>query len=99
MIAPTLTTDRLILRALNMADWEPYAAMWADARTTAFIGGAPRSREIAWTKFAQSAGLWPLLGYGHWCVVLRDTREFIGIAGFAQFERGYAALGGLPEAG
>ena len=96
---PTLTTDRLILSAVSLDDWEPYAAMWADPRTTAFIGGAPRPRDIAWTKFCQSAGLWPLLGYGYWSVIERSSDAFAGIAGFAEFERGYPALGGFPEAG
>ena len=99
MMAPTLTTDRLVLRALSMTDWEPYAAMWADERTTTFIGGTPRLRDVAWAKFCQSAGLWSLLGYGYWSVILRDRDAFIGIAGFAQFERGYPALEGYPEAG
>ncbi len=82
-----------------MADWESYATMWADQRVTTFIGGAPRPRDVAWTKFAQSAGLWPLLGYGPWAVVERKTGRFVGVAGFAQFERGLAELGGFPENG
>ena len=99
MKAPTLTTARLTLRELSMTDWEPYAAMWADPRVTQFIGGEPRPRELAWTKFCQSAGLWPLLGYGYWSIIESDNEMFLGIAGFAQFERGYAALAGYPEAG
>jgi RimJ/RimL family protein N-acetyltransferase len=99
MIAPTLTTGRLVLRAMTMADWEPYATMWADPRVTAFIGGEPRPRQLAWMKFCQSAGLWPLLGYGYWTVIDRADASFLGIAGFAQFERGYPAIGGFPEAG
>ena len=47
MIAPTLTTDRLTLRGLSMADWEAYATMWEDPRVTAFIGGQPRPRDVA----------------------------------------------------
>lgn len=66
---------------------------------TTFIGGAPRPRDLAWTKFCQSAGLWPLLGYGYWSVIDRSGGRFLGVAGFAQFERGYPALGGYPEAG
>ena len=99
MIAPAIETDRLVLRALGMADWEPYAAMWADPRVTTFIGGAPRPRDLAWTKFAQSAGLWPLLGYGVWAVTTRADDRFLGVAGLAQFERGIPELGGLPENG
>ena len=99
MQVPTLTTGRLVLREIAMGDWEPYAAMWSDPRVTAYIGGASRPRDIAWTKFCQSAGLWPLLGYGYWTVCDRTDDMFLGIAGFAQFERGYASLSGFPEAG
>ena len=51
MHAPTLTTERLILRAPVVADWEAYAAMWEDPHVVAFIGGAPRPRDVSWPKF------------------------------------------------
>jgi RimJ/RimL family protein N-acetyltransferase len=99
MIAPTLTTGRLILRAINMDDWEPYAAMWADPRVTAFIGGEPRPRQLAWTKFGQAAAMFGLFDYGNWAVTDGDNGTFLGVCGFAQYERGYAELGGFPECG
>jgi RimJ/RimL family protein N-acetyltransferase len=99
MIAPTLTTDRLTLRAISMADWEPYAAMWADPRVTTFIGGVPRARDVAWTKFGQAAAMWSLFGYGNWAVIDRDGDNFLGVCGFAQYKRGIAELEGYPEAG
>lgn len=95
---PTLSTDRLILRAITMDDWEPYAAMWADPRVTAFIGGTPRPRNVAWPKFVQSTGFWLLFGYGYWSITDHDDR-FIGIGGFAQQERGIPELVGYPECG
>lgn len=82
-----------------MEDWEPYAAMWADARVTAFIGGEPRDRALAWTKFGQAAGAFPLLGYGNWAVTGRGDKAFLGVCGFARYERGIAELEGFPEAG
>jgi RimJ/RimL family protein N-acetyltransferase len=99
MTAPTLTTERLCLRAISMADWEPYATMWADPRVTAFIGGEPRARQLAWTKFGQAVAMFPLFGYGNWAVIDGETGGFIGICGFAQYERGHAELKGLPECG
>lgn len=99
VLAPTIMTQRLMLRALSLADWEPYAVMWADVRVTTHIGGKPRPRDLAWTKFTQSAGLWSLLPYGMWAVVERVNDRFVGVAGIAQFERGIAQLGGLPESG
>ena len=99
MIAPTLTTDRLILRAATRADFEAYAAMWRDERVTSFIGGQPRDRMTSWTKFTQGSGLWPLMGYGYWLVFEKDTGAYVGVGGLACFERGVPSLDGFPEAG
>lgn len=99
MDIPTLTTDRLILRGIEVQDWEPYAAMWADPRVTAFIGGEPRPRDVAWTKFGQAAAMWTLFGYGNWVVIDSADATFLGVCGLAQYERGIAELGGYPEAG
>lgn len=99
MIAPTLHTDRLTLRPLSLADWEAYAAAWADPRLTAFIGGQPRTRTESWGKFLQGIGLWPLFGYGYWSFVDRESGTFLGNGGLASFERGLPDLAGYPEAG
>jgi RimJ/RimL family protein N-acetyltransferase len=82
-----------------MADWDAYAEMWADPRVTAFIGGEPRARDVAWLKFGQAAGMWSLFGFGNWCVIDRADATFLGICGFAVYERGIAQLDGFPEAG
>ena len=82
-----------------MADWEPYAEMWADERVTTFIGGQPRPRDLAWTKFGQAAAMWGLFGYGNWSVINRADGMFLGVCGFAEYERGITELAGYPEAG
>jgi RimJ/RimL family protein N-acetyltransferase len=58
MIAPTLETPRLILRALSPDDWETYAEAWTGPRMTRFIGGQPRDRPTSRGKFLQDAALW-----------------------------------------
>ena len=99
MEAPALKTDRLTLRGITMHDWEAYAVMWADPRVTAFIGGAPRPRDVAWTKFGQAAAMWTLFGYGNWVVIDRANAMFLGVCGLAQYERGIPEIAGFPEAG
>jgi RimJ/RimL family protein N-acetyltransferase len=99
MNAPTLNTARLILEPLSLSHWEAYATMWADARTTAFIGGTPRDRNTSWTKFIAAAGLWPVCGFGYWSFIDRETGAFLGMGGLARFERGIEGLEGYPEAG
>lgn len=99
MIAPTLHSERLTLRPLSLDDWEAYAAAWADPRMTAFIGGQPRTRTESWGKFLQGIGLWPLLGYGYWSFIDRESGAFLGNGGLARFERDLSELTGYPEAG
>lgn len=99
MLAPTLHTPRLTLRAATRADFDSYAAIWSDPRVTDFIGGEPRSRNLSWTKFTQMVGLWPLMGYGYWLAVERDGGALAGVGGLANFERGIEGIKGFPEAG
>lgn len=99
MLAPTLTTERLTIRAIALSDWEDYAAAWADPELTRFIGGEPRDRTTSWGKFLMGAGLWPVLGYGYWTFADKGTGRYLGNGGLAQFERGVASLEGHVEAG
>ncbi|MEM8789327.1 MAG: GNAT family N-acetyltransferase [Pseudomonadota bacterium] len=64
---PTLTTDRLTLRAPRLEDFDAYAAFYADPDATRFIGG-PRDTRAAWRSFAADTGHWHLKGFGWWIV-------------------------------
>ena len=99
MMAPTLTTDRLIITPMTMEHWEAYAAAWADPRMTEFIGGKPRTRTESWSKFLAASALWHHMGYGYWTFLDREAGEFVGNGGLSWFERGIAGLEGVPEAG
>lgn len=63
---PTLATDRLILRAPRVTDFEVYAEIACSDRG-AHIGG-PMSREDAWLDFAQVTATWILHGHGVWTI-------------------------------
>jgi RimJ/RimL family protein N-acetyltransferase len=99
MLAPTLTTERLIIAPMSLDHFEEHAAAWADPEMTRFIGGNPRSRNESWGKFLQGAGLWSIIGYGYWSFLDRETGAYLGNGGLSQFERGIAELIGYPEAG
>ncbi|HEX8240109.1 MAG TPA: GNAT family N-acetyltransferase [Allosphingosinicella sp.] len=81
--APTLETDRLILRGWRPEDFEPYAAMLADGETARFITAKGRglSRSEAWSETAWLVGHWQLLGYGMFVVEERSTGAFLGRVG------------------
>jgi RimJ/RimL family protein N-acetyltransferase len=98
--APTLETERTLLRAHRIEDLDAYASLWADPVVTRFIGGKPRSREESWNRILRYAGMWQLVGYGLWAVEDRATGELVGEAGFHEMKRDIVpAFEGTPEAG
>lgn len=96
---PTITSNRLLLRDITLKDWSDYAAMWADPRVTAYIGGEPRDARTSWLKFCQAASMFQLLGYGNWVVIDKNDGVFLGVCGFADYKRGIAELDQIPECG
>jgi RimJ/RimL family protein N-acetyltransferase len=70
MTPPTLTTDRLVLRPHEAADFEPYAALMASERARHM--GGPMDRLAAWHWFASDVAQWALSGHGALAVALRD---------------------------
>ena len=75
--APTLETDRLLLRAYRLADFEQFAQFYASQRSR-FADG-PVSRSTAWAWFAAGAWRWSLTGYGAWAVERREDRVCVGV--------------------
>ena len=97
---PTLETERLTLRGPVMADFEPFAAMWADDAVIRHILPEPRPREVCWGKLLEMCGHWQLMGFGYWIVEARADGRFIGQVGFGDFKRPInPPLGSRPEAG
>jgi len=101
MQAPTLQTTRLILRAFALADFEAFAAYWADAEMTRWTRtGAPIARADAWPRFLQHPGHWAVMGYGFWAVEEKSTGTMIGEAGFIDLKRDYhPQVNNVPEIG
>lgn len=97
---PTLLTPRLRLRAHRLDEFEAYAAMWSEPSVVRFIGGAPLSREAAWSRFLRVPGLWHHLGFGLFAVEDRATGALIGEAGFHDLRRAITPpIEGTMEAG
>lgn len=76
---PTLTTERLSLRPVTMADYPAYASFLASARS-AYMGG-PFAGWAAWGLFCHDVGQWQLFGHGALMVDLRQTGTCIGQVG------------------
>ena len=79
MLAPTLTTERLVLRPMRHGDFPAYAALMASPRAT-YMGG-PYDTAAAWGLFCHDAGCWALFGHGALMMDLRAGGATVGQVG------------------
>ncbi len=77
---PSLSTERLRLRAPQDSDFNAYAAFYADAEASKFYGG-PKPAHLAWNRLAADLGHWDLRGYGIWALERKDSGAVIGACG------------------
>lgn len=73
-------TDRLILRPVELADFDAFAQFASHPDAARFLGG-PQVRSVAWRSFMSMAGAWHLQGVSMFSVVLRQTGEWLGRVG------------------
>ena len=76
---PTLTTERLTLRAPKIADFEHWAAFFASERSAHERGPLPRRQ--AWSTWAADVANWTLRGYGPFGVETTETGAYLGEVG------------------
>ena len=94
--APTLRSERLILRGPEPGDFEPLAAFFADTERSPGFGG-PKDRNEAWRWWASSIGHWHLHGFGYWTITDADG-AVLGITGlwypegWPEIEMGWVAV-------
>ena len=97
---PILETERLRLRGHRLDDFPASVAMWADPIVTLHTTGKPQTPEDVWARLLRYVGHWAMLGFGLWAVEEKDSGEFIGELGFAEFKRQIEpSLDGMPEIG
>lgn len=97
---PMLETERLRLRGHSLADFDRFAALWADERMAGPIGLSPCSVEEAWSRFTRYAGHWAMLGFGTWAVEEKASGHVIGEVGLFDFKRDLPPdFAGRPEHG
>lgn len=96
-----LETTRLLLRPHQVDDYPDMLRLWSSPDVTRFTAGnRPSTEEEVWQRLLRYAGSWPLLGFGYFAIKLKNTGEFIGEAGLADFHRQIEPpLDGQAEAG
>jgi len=100
MEVPVIETKRLRLRGHQLNDFSDCAAMWADPIATRYIGGKPFSEEEVWARLLRYVGHWAWMGFGYWAIEEKDTGDFAGELGFADYKRDIEpSIKGVPELG
>ncbi len=99
-LAPTLHSDRLILRAHQLLDFERCCEMWTHPEVIRYTIGQSSPPQRTWQRMLGYTGHWAMLGFGYWAVVERKSGLYIGELGFADFKRDInPAMSGIPEMG
>jgi len=78
--APTIETDRLLLRPPIADDFEAWAEFCADPEVTRFLGGA-LDRAGAWRNMCIMAGAWIVRGQSVFSVIEKSSGRWIGRIG------------------
>lgn len=76
---PTLTTERLILRAPRPEDHAPFAAFYGSDHAR-FVGG-PMEPWQSWRYLCEVVGHWHMRGFGRWIVERRGAPGAVGLVG------------------
>lgn len=77
---PELTTERLLLRPPEAADFEGWSELMADPDSARFIGGV-QPRAAAWRGFLTMVGSWQIQGFGMFSVIERSSGRWLGRIG------------------
>lgn len=98
--APTLETERLILRHYRKEDFGPHFAIVSDPEVMRHFSGPTITKEDCWRRIAASVGSWSLLGFGGWAVTLKASGKLIGtVSLFNAWRALKPEFGEEPEAG
>ena len=75
--APTLQTERLVLRPYHLDDFDAFAAYFSSPRSV-FTDG-PVSKLQAWDLFTAGAGRWAIAGHGAWAIERQCDQAAVGL--------------------
>ncbi len=95
-----LYSDRLMLRPLDLSDFNAAHALTVEDDMRRFLGPTPSSEEESFQRLLRGAGCWALFGFGTFAVIEKDTGALIGTNGLFCGKRGLGAdFDPFPEAG
>ncbi|MBJ7483820.1 GNAT family N-acetyltransferase [Brevundimonas sp.] len=100
MTLPILTTERLILTPVALADFDDLMALWSDPVFTQVIAHRdPMSQEEVWFRLLRDIGHWQVLGFGNWALRQKTDGAYVGSVGVLDYRRGCTPPLDAPELG
>ena len=78
--APTLETERLVLRHYRKEDFRPHHAIVTDPEVMKHFTGT-QTTEDCWRRLAAGVGSWSLMGFGNFAVVRKSDDRLVGTIG------------------
>jgi RimJ/RimL family protein N-acetyltransferase len=98
--APTLETERLLLRGFREDDLPAHSAILSDPTVMKHFGGHLFGREESWRRLLGGVGLWQLQGTGLLAAERKSDGTLIGHVGLFDYHREIMpSIEGMPELG
>lgn len=103
MLAPLISTERLLLRPYRLDDFAHLFALYETDRA-AFIGGRLSKRQV-WDAYMNCIGQWTLFGFGGWAIEEAASGKMVGEVAvthpvdFPEVELGWLLLEGFEGRG
>ena len=79
--APTIETERLVLRSWVKADFRPWFAIMQHPDVYRYFGPNPSGLEDVWRRLVASLGSWQVLGFGSWAIERKADGKLVGNVG------------------
>ena len=79
--APTIETERLLLRQWRKDDFRPYHAILQEPAVHRHFGPQPASAEDCWRRLMAAVGGWQFNGFGTWAVERKADSKLVGNVG------------------